>query len=87
MNTNLVLIVDTGSRTLTGLEGFLESSLGDEYVVVSALVRDRADLMREIERIKPAVLVIEEIAPRVTPLDLIGDLREIQNMRVIVLNG
>jgi len=87
MTTNLVLIVNTGSLLIDELEGFLKSSFSDEYEVVSTLVHKRTELVREIDRIKPSVLIIEDITPMVTPPELITALRKDQNIRVIILNS
>ncbi len=86
MNTSLVLIVNAGSLLMDGVTDLLEANLDGRSDVVSISVRDRHQVIHEIERLNPAVVVMEDSTPYITPADLLASLHHIEKIRVIVLS-
>jgi len=84
MNSKRVLIVNTGTLLMAGIESLVESNLGREYEVLSIKVFNPDDLIHEIARYEPTVVVIEDTTSFITPAALLALL---QNTRLIVLNN
>jgi hypothetical protein len=55
--------------------------------VVTTLVDNFDDLIREIELVKPSVIVVDEVASFINPAELIASLLNTQYVRLIVLNS
>jgi DNA-binding NarL/FixJ family response regulator len=87
MTSSLVLIVDIGSLLMDGVSGFLESNWNGQYQVVRTGVSTAEDLLQEVERVRPSVIVIEDATSFITPPALLAALPDHGTVRVIVLSS
>ena len=85
MNPRRILIVNVRSLLIEGVERLLK--VNGEFVVNSVFSEDHAALVREIELLKPHVIIIDEITSFTEPARLIASLMNIQNIRLIVVNN
>lgn len=86
MTTRLVLIVNIGSLLMDGVGGLLESNSKGEYEIVRTGVSTADELIQEVKRVRPAVIVIEDTTPFITPPALLAALPNLGRVRVIVLS-
>jgi len=74
------------SLLMDGIEDLLETNGNGKFEVVRTLANNLADLIREIEQLKPNVIIIEEASTFIRPADLITSPLNLRRMRLIVLN-
>ena len=86
-STKRILLVNVRSLLLEGVEGLLESNGNGKLEVISTLANNLADLIGEVEQLKPSVIVIDEVTSFINAADLIASLLNVQNMRLIVLSS
>ena len=87
MNNKCILIVNIRSLLIEGVERLLQSNEKDRFEVVTTRVNNFADLIREIEMVKPSVIVVDEAASFIHPAELIASLLDTRYVRLIVLNS
>ena len=74
------------SLLMDGIEDLLETNGNGKFEVVRTLANNLADLIREIEQLKPNVIIIEEASTFIRPADLIALPLNLPRLRLIVLN-
>jgi len=87
MDRKCILIVNVRTLLIEGVESLLESNGTDRFEVVTTFVDNFADLIREIELVKPSVIVVDEVASFINPAELIVSLLNTGYIRLIVLNS
>jgi DNA-binding NarL/FixJ family response regulator len=87
MKTKLVLIINTGTLLIDGVAGLLQSGSVGEYDVVNTLARNLDDARSDIRRLKPAVVVMEDTAPFISPSSIPMLLHHVGKVRLIVLSS
>ena len=87
MDPKCILIVNIRSLLIEGVERLLHGNEEGRFEVVTTLVDNLADLIREIELVKPSVIVIDEVASFINPAELIASLLDTRHVRLIVVNS
>jgi DNA-binding NarL/FixJ family response regulator len=82
-----ILIVNIHTLLIEGVESLLHSNEKDGFEVVTTLADNFADLIREIELVKPSAIVVDEVASFMNPAELITSLLNTRCVRLIVLNS
>lgn len=85
MTPGRVLVVNIRSLLMEGVESLLATH--GKFVVVNTFANNRSDLIREIEELKPGVIVIDAVTSFIKPADLIVSLQDVHNIRLVVLNN
>jgi DNA-binding NarL/FixJ family response regulator len=85
MNPKRILIVNIRSLLIEGIESLLKAN--GEFVVRSTFSEDHTALIREIEQLRPHIIIVDEITTFVEPAQLIASLLNVQNVRLIVVNN
>lgn len=80
-----ILIVNIRSLLIEGVKSLLEAN--KEFVVASTLCSDHIALIREVEELKPDVIIIDEITSFTKPTHLIASLLGTQKIRLITVNN
>ena len=85
MNRKRILIVNIQSLLIGAAESLLKNN-GD-FAVINIYPKDMVTLIREIERARPDVIVMDEDTYFIEPMRLFTSLWNIPNIRLIVLNN
>jgi DNA-binding NarL/FixJ family response regulator len=87
MYSRRVLLINVRSLLIEGVESLLRSQGNQKFEVISTLASGIPDLMREIDLLKPNVIVVDEITSFINPAELIASLLDTGYIRLIVLNS
>ncbi len=86
-STKRVLLVNIRSLLMEGVESLLHTNGNGKFEVISTLADNLDDLTREIDQLKPSVIVVDEVASSFIPANLIAALLNTRYIRLIVLNS
>jgi hypothetical protein len=72
---------------MDGVSDLLSTNEKGNFDLVITPASNIGDLMQEIERLNPNIIIMEEFSSSITPVDLITSVVGNQKIRVVVLNS
>jgi DNA-binding NarL/FixJ family response regulator len=87
MQPRRILIVNVRSLLMDSVTSLLDANGSGTIALISTITTNASDLLQQIRRIQPSVIVLDETTSFVRPADLLAALTNFQNIRILALHS